>query len=220
MVKAQEKQSRDIWDKVSTIAGSVAALAAVLVPVAVIVVGNWYTAALKERELEINIETSNREWVRVGLDILRDPSVAPNIQKWGLTLVRKYGKIEIEEEVETALLKGAVLPQPTLQEGAAAMPYFRLSSATARVKKIDELQERGISALLKHDFKGALAAYDEAYSVWPTFRNVDEIRRAIIDASKLPDDPNWQALYLKIRDMDLRGTSQDLRERLAAESSR
>ena len=98
------------------------------------------------------------------------------------------------------------------------MPYFRLSSATARVKKIDELQERGISALLEHDFEDALAAYDAAYSVWPTFRNVDEIRRAIIDASKLPGDPNWQALYREISDMDLRGTSSWLRARLAGES--
>ncbi len=98
------------------------------------------------------------------------------------------------------------------------MPYFRLSSATARVKKIDELQERGISALLKRDLEGALAAYDEANSVWPTFRNVDEIHRAIFDASKLPDGPNWQVLYRKIRDMDLRGTSKDLRDRLAAAS--
>ena len=91
-------------------------------------------------------------------------------------------------------------------------------SATARLQTIDQLQEQGISALLAKDLKGALNAYDEAYSLWPTFRNVDEIRRAVIDASKQPAGPNWGQLYRSIAGMDLRGVSQGLQDQLHAAS--
>jgi hypothetical protein len=169
-------------------------LSAVIASVAIPVVGIYYTNQHKEREL-------GKNFIEMGTRILSEkptPDTKP-LRDWAIDMINRYAEVRIPESVRQALLTDQSLFQ-------------------SRGKKIDELQERGISALLEQDFKGALAAYDAAYVLWPTYRNVDEIRRAIIDASKLPDSPNWQALYRKIRDMDLRGTSQDLRKRLAAES--
>ena len=101
----------------------------------------------------------------------------------------------LDEDVKDALAKGAVLPQSSVMQ--SALTEQSPPSATARLQTIDQLQEQGISALLAKDLKGALNAYDEAYSLWPTFRNVDEIRRAVVDASKQPAGPNWGQLYPK-----------------------
>lgn len=100
---------KDVWDKLSTLSG---VLAAILVPLAVALVGSWYTAAIKERELQLSREISRREWVQVGLDILRDPDVEPSLRKWGVKIVSEYGGIKIEEEVKEALATGkATLPR-------------------------------------------------------------------------------------------------------------
>ena len=60
---AEDSRSRDIWDKIPIISGL---LATVAVPIAIGVAGSWYTAATKDREL-------NKDWVQIGIDILRDP---------------------------------------------------------------------------------------------------------------------------------------------------
>ena len=210
---AEDTRPRDIWDKIPIISGL---LAAVAVPVAIAAVGSWYTAATKERELRISEQAANKDWVQIGIDILRDPNVAPSIRKWGIKIVSTYGGLPIDDDVKDALVKGAVLPQSSVVQ--SALTEQSLPPATARLKTIDQLQEEGISALLAKDLKGALNAYDEAYSFWPTFRNVDEIRRAILDASKRPDGPNWQQLYSSIAGKDLRGVSQGLQDQLRAAS--
>jgi hypothetical protein len=207
---AEEPRTRDIWDKIPIISGL---LAAVAVPVAIAVVGSWYTQANKEQELKLSQQAANKEWVQIGIDILRDPNVAPSIRKWGIQIVSRYGGIQIDEDVKDALTEGAVLPQSSVQQ--AALPAdAAMASTTGRVAAIGQLQEKGISALLAKDLDGASAAYDEAYLIWPTFRNVDEIRRAIHEAAKQPQGANWQQLYRAIAAMDLRGVSSEVQDRL------
>jgi len=89
------------------------------------------------------------------------------------------------------------------------------ASTTSRTRAVSDLQSQGVQALLEKKLSAAIAAYDQAYQLWPTFRNVDEIRRALLQADK-PEGPNWPELYGKIAKMDLRGVSEDVQARLRA----
>lgn len=225
MAEGQDKRPKDAWDKLSVLS---ALLASVLVPISVAVVGNWYTAAIRDREVAISDRdqkirqaTFEREWVQLGLEILRDPDTAPNIRAWGVQIISRYAEVPMEEDVKTALTEGAVLPESTIMQfqavpGVQQQLLAPLPSTTSRVQAMDQLQTRGVEALLDRDLEGALAAYDEAYALWPTFRNVDEVRRALIEASGLPGDPDWASLYGTIGAMDLRGVPPELRTRLTA----
>lgn len=228
MPEVQEKRQKDAWDKLSIFSGF---LASVLVPIAVAVVGNWYATAIKEKEAEISArdqkirqDTFDREWVQLGLEILRDPDTAPNIRKWGVQIVSNYAKVKMEDDVKQAFTAGAVLPEasPAPLTAQQALPQAQtvLPSATSRVSAMDQLQTRGIEALLARDLEGAIAAYDEAYRLWPTFRNVDEIRRALIaadaEARSRPQGVDWQKLLQTIAKLDLRGVTQEAHDRLSA----
>jgi hypothetical protein len=98
-------------------------------------------------------------------------------------------------------------------------PILDRVSTAANVAKMDKLQTRRISALLNQNLTEALAAYDEAYALWPIFRNVDEIRMELWAVSEGPNGPDWPALYGKISPMDLRGVPDDLRTKLKAAAS-
>jgi hypothetical protein len=226
MTSVQEAPSKDVWDKVSILSGL---LASVLVPIVVAVVGDWYTTAIKDRETEISErdqkirqETFEREWVQLGLEILRDADTAPNVRKWGVQIVSHYAQVPMEEDVKQALTAGAVLPeasavqlttQQSVPQGDATV-----ATATSRVRALDQLQSRGLDALLARDLDGAIAAYNEAYMLWPTFRNVDEIRRLLVNAetaARSANGPDWPAIYKAVNKMDLRGLPPDARDRLS-----
>ena len=220
---------KDAWDKLSIMSGF---LASVAVPVVIAVVGNWYTTAIKDRETAISERdqkirelTFEREWAQLGLSILRDPDTAPNIRTWGVKIVSEYAKVPMEEETREAFAAGAVLPEaaavvplssPAEQTGFGADVQTRVvASATSRTNAISELQTQGVRALLDKDLSAAISAYDQAYQLWPTFRNVDEIRRALLQSDKL-DGPDWPQLYRQIASMDLRGVSEDVRAQVTA----
>jgi hypothetical protein len=222
-----EPQSKDFWDKLSTFS---ALLAAVLVPLAVAFVGHWYTAAIQK-------DTSKRAWTQIGIDILRDPGSTLGFREWAIELVEKEGDRPFSDKVRAALTLGRkVLPQSSAGQQTSAVrrpkvvqqpnavrrpeavqaPMFDWVSSSNRVAEVDKLQELGISALLKRDIAGAVKAYDDAYSLWPTFRNVDEIRTILREAEGSKDGPIWTDVYRRISGMDLRGVPENLQEQLKA----
>jgi hypothetical protein len=141
-------------------------LAAVLVPLVIAGVGHWYTTAIER-------DTSARAWTELVLDILRDPNSSGELRSWAIDVVEAQGVLPFPEGLKKALKKGdTVLPQPS----AVQAPILDRVSTAANVAKMDKLQTRRISALLNQNLTEALAAYDEAYALWPIFRNVDEIR--------------------------------------------
>lgn len=228
MADEQGRPTKDAWDKLAILSGF---LASVLVPVALAVVGNWYTNAIKDRETtiserdqKIRQDTFDREWVQLGLEILRAPDTTENVRKWGVQIVSHYASVKMEDEAKAELAGGAILPEASVVPAAVqqTLPQAQvpLPSTTSRASMMDRLQTRGIDALLKHDLDGAIAAYDEAYQLWPTFRNADEIRKILIKAQKEaaanPQGPDWQAMFKAIVKMDLRGVAQEQRDQLLA----
>ena len=107
MAEAQ-KQPKDFWDKISTLSG---VLAAVLVPLAIAVVGQEYSSAIKERELRLSDEDSKRQWVQLSLDILRDPNSSTGLREWAIDVVEKQGVPPFTDQLKNALKKGnEILP--------------------------------------------------------------------------------------------------------------
>jgi hypothetical protein len=226
MANGQDNRPRDAWGKLSVLSGF---LASVLVPIAIAVVGNWYTNAIKDRETtiserdqKIRQETFDREWVQLGLEILRDPDTKPNIRKWGVQIVSHYAEVKMEDDVKDALTAGAVLPEATAVQvpiqQSALQSDGTVATATSRTRALEQIQNRGVEALLAKDLDGAIAAYNDAYLLWPTFRNVDEIRRALIEAETTartnPSALDWAKIYKEVEKMDLRGLPADTKQRL------
>ncbi|MBL8711140.1 MAG: hypothetical protein JNL25_18240 [Rhodospirillaceae bacterium] len=224
---------KDSWDKLSVLSGF---LAAVFVPIAIAVVGHWYTSAIKDRETaisernqKIREDTFKREWVQLGLEILRDADTSPNVRKWGVQIVSHYAAVEMTDEVKEALAWGDVLPESAKQLYSIEqyMPAQQVvqqmpaqPSQTSRVSEMDNLQNRAIESLLDQDIDAAVAAYDDAYLLWPTFRNVDEIRRLLKEHASA-DRPlvDWTSIYRSMVGMDLRGVSPDLLDRLRTKAA-
>lgn len=227
--REKDTPGKDNWDKLSVLSGF---LAAVFVPIAIAVVGHWYTAAIKDRETaiserdqKIREDIFKREWVQLGLEILRDSDTTPNIRKWGVQIVSHYAAVEMTDEVKEAFAAGDVLPESTVlpltvQQGLAHQQMVALPSSTSRSSEMDKLQNRAVEALLNQDLDGAIAAYNDAYQLWPTFRNVDEIRRLLMEhaeaAGPLADFP---AIYKSILRMDLRGVDRSLLAQLEAKAA-
>jgi hypothetical protein len=228
----KEASGKDSWDKLSVLSGF---LAAVFVPIAIAVVGHWYTAAIKDRETaiserdqKIREDTFKREWVQLGLEILRDGDTTPNVRKWGVQIVSHYAAVEMTDEVKEAFASGDILPESAVLPAAAvqqalqqAMPQQMVlqPSQTSRASAMDGLQNRAIESLLSQDLEGAIAAYEEAYQLWPTFRNVDEIRRVLKEHAR-SDGPlaDWVSIYRTVARMDLRGVDRALLEQLQAKA--
>jgi hypothetical protein len=92
---------KDVWDKLSAISGLVAAI---LIPVAVSLIGNWFAeslhkreAKIKERETAIKEQEFTRKWVEISLEILRDPKSRDQtqLQKWAVNTLNHYVPREI-----------------------------------------------------------------------------------------------------------------------------
>jgi hypothetical protein len=236
MANGDEKRQKDGWDKLAIFSGF---LASVAVPVVIAVVGNWYTTAIKQQEVEISNRDQDirqkafdREWVQVGLSILRDADTGPNVRAWGVKIISEYAKVPMEEDTKRALVeKGAVLPEaavlqqafspmqqsaPTVGIPTLSRPEAVAGSTTSRLRAVGELQTEGLQALLAKDLQAAISAYDQAYQLWPTFRNVDEIRRTLLQSARAPNEPDWKQLYGRIAKMDLRGVSDDVQNQLSA----
>ncbi|WP_374368938.1 hypothetical protein [Dongia sp.] len=227
--REKDTPGKDNWDKLSVLSGF---LAAVFVPIAIAVVGHWYTAAIKDRETaiserdqKIREDIFKREWVQLGLEILRDGDTTPNIRKWGVQIVSHYAAVEMTDEVKDAFAAGDVLPESaslplTVQQAVAQQQMVALPSQTSRSSEMDRLQSRGIEALLNQDLDGAIVAYNDAYQLWPTFRNVDEIRRLLMEHAEAEGPlADFPAIYKSILRMDLRGVDRSLLAQLEAKAA-
>jgi hypothetical protein len=206
---------KDGWDKLTALS---ALLASVLVPLALGLIGQMYTASLQERERALAETQEKRQWVQIGIDILRDSAIDPKLREWAVELVNKNsgGNIRITDAVQRVLIEERVaLPQQQSVAQEAAI----VSDIGARGPRVDALQTRGLEALLERDLDSAIAAYDEAYRLWPVYRNIDELRKLLRGSRALPrqgDDQAWRALYRRIGAMDLRGVDTGVLDRLKA----
>ncbi|MFD2432071.1 hypothetical protein ACFSO9_00090 [Mesonia maritima] len=88
---------KDFWEKLKSIS---VMIASIFVPLAVILIGNWYSSALKESEIQVR-------YVELAVDILKEnPSDnKSNMRGWAVDLINSYSEIKIDEQTRNELLK-------------------------------------------------------------------------------------------------------------------
>lgn len=85
------------WEKLKPIS---ALIASVFVPLAVVMIGSWYSSALKESEIQVR-------YVELAVGILKEsPSEEKaNMRKWAVDVVNNYSEIKLDGKAQEELLK-------------------------------------------------------------------------------------------------------------------
>lgn len=199
------------WEKKLTAISGL--LASVLVPIALGLIGHFYSNAETNSQNAITQREQDREWVQIALDILRDPETDRALKVWAVDIINSRSHVKLEESAKNAVLDGgATIPLPT-----------DAPTTSARVAEMGTIQSEGVAAALARDLPRAIKAYDTAYGFWPVFRNVDEIRSALKDLRDSVQDDNpteqqWKKLFDYLLRMDLRGIDAALRRQLEQET--
>ncbi|MDR6300632.1 hypothetical protein [Mesonia maritima] len=94
---------KDFWEKLKSIS---VMIASIFVPLAVILIGNWYSSALKESEIQVR-------YVELAVDILKEnPSDnKSNMRGWAVDLINSYSEIKIDEQTRNELLKAPLFKE-------------------------------------------------------------------------------------------------------------
>ena len=88
-------------------------------------------------------------------------------------------------------------------------------TGASRADRAEAAERRGFEALIDRDVDRALEAFDEAWSIWPDYHNVSEIRQLLRDWQGRLSDPAssaWPQLYREIVARYSWGMPSDLRE--------
>jgi|GEM_PF-1838459 hypothetical protein len=95
-----------------------------------------------------------------------------------------------------------------------------VEAVSSRTERAAAAERRGFEALLGRDLTAAIAAFDEARSIWPEYHNVAELGRALRnrrDDLADPASPDWPLLYREILTRYSWGMPDDLRSALRSE---
>lgn len=156
-------QPRSNWQQ--TLSALSGAVAAVLIPIVLAIVGNGYTTAIKEREIQ-------GRFVELALNILKDEPAKENenVRKWAVQVVNAYSGVQLSAAAENDLVQK--VPIAAGKTGTAA-----------------RLEQEGFRALLDGRYDNAIKAFEAAEAAYPTYHSVYEIGRKLsAERSKL-DDP-------------------------------
>jgi hypothetical protein len=164
-------ETRGGWQQ--TLTALSGAVAAVLIPVVLAAVGNAYTTAIKEREIE-------SRFVELALNILKDEPTKENenVRKWAVQVVNKYSGVPLSAAAESDLIQNIPI-------------------AVDKVGSATSLERQGFQALLDGRYDDATKAFEAAEVAYPTYHSVYEIARELrTERSKL-DDPQQRKQVIK-----------------------
>jgi hypothetical protein len=132
------------------------------------------------------------------------------LQNLELNLSREIAQVQGIPQQGQAAVQAPPTPAPTSE------PLERAERAAAA-------ERRGFESLVRRDVAQALAAFDEAYTVWPEYHNVAEIRRLLgewRDRLASPDSDAWPQLYRNILTRYSWGLPADLRPAFRQETAK
>lgn len=134
-----------------------------------------------------------------------NPEITRDIEAKLETLERNLSREIAEVQSVQQTRRPSPAPERTVPPPAAAANATTLAAAAER---------KGFEALVAHDVAAAIAAFDEARRILPTYRNVAEIGNALRrweDRLKDPESPMWAQLYREILTRYSWGLPEDLR---------
>jgi len=112
--------------------------------------------------------------------------------------------------------------QQTVQAAPPAQRTATVDAASSRASLAAAAERRGFEALVRHDVAAAIAAFDEARSIWPEYHNVAEVGRALRNRQDRLADPAseaWPQLYREILTRYSWGLPDDIRSAIRAEAA-
>lgn len=95
-------QKLNAWGKLTALS---TAIAAVLIPVVIAIVGQEFSASIKEREVQ-------SRFVELAINILRQPPApdAKNLRRWAGEVINKYSGVPLGSELSSDLIERLPLP--------------------------------------------------------------------------------------------------------------
>lgn len=125
-------EKKDIWDKLSAVAGLVAS---VLIPIVVVVVGNAYASAVKDAENRV-------KYTELAIGILRAPPTegTQGIRSWAIDVVNKHSGVSLDDATRTELLQNGIAGKVDAFVSTSWIPEFAKNFIVA-VRKDPEWQE-------------------------------------------------------------------------------
>jgi hypothetical protein len=103
------ENQKDLWDKLKI---SSTIIAATLVPIIIVIVGNWYTTAIKNSE-------NNLKYTELAIRIL---SEAPNknnqnMRNWAIDLINNYSGVDINPLTRDEMINNPILDWDKISPG-------------------------------------------------------------------------------------------------------
>ena len=82
-------------------------IASLVIPLAVALSGNWYSTAIKEREVQVR-------YVELAINILSQEPSEKNqrVRKWAIDIINHYSDVRIEAKTEQELLRERLSLRP------------------------------------------------------------------------------------------------------------
>lgn len=139
------------WEKLKTL-GTV--IAAVLVPIAIAVVGNVYTEGMKEKEMEAR-------YVELAVDILTQPPTDDTraIREWATEVIKRYSDVPLTEPTRQALIEDIPIYQRTITDD-------ELGEAQSILRRLG-LYEGGVTGVLDARTRDALRRFQRENDLPP-----------------------------------------------------
>ncbi len=164
----------NVWERLKVLS---AATAAVLIPVVLGVIGNRYTQAIKEREVE-------GRFVELAVNILAEPpsEETKNLRLWATRVVNQYSGVQLDSAATVEVLN---IPLPTV---SATPRNYRLAA---------ERERQGFELILAGRYDEAIQAFTEAEDAYPTYHQVYEIGRLLSRNRTALADPAQRRAVLK-----------------------
>lgn len=145
-----------LLEKIKIISTIISLLA---IPIIIAVIGNEYTRAQKEKEINIR-------FIELAVDILKSESKyeSENLKKWAIQIINKYSKLPISIEIENDLK--SITTWPTKDKKDLDYSFFKEHG--------EQLYKLGdIDGALSY-FKGYKKHYDSNFDIDSHIKNLDK----------------------------------------------
>lgn len=125
----------DFWERLKIGSG---VIAAVVIPLALAYIGNKYSSAIKERELQ-------GRFVELATDILREEPVDQNkaLRNWATKVIDEYSGVKLTDDARNELIENTSLPSPVV---AISGPWVVVMGADKELASAEDELNRASNA--------------------------------------------------------------------------
>ena len=159
--------NRDAWEKARILTTIFSAL---LIPVVIAIVGNWYTSALSKRELDVR-------YVEIAISILSsEPKKETKmIRHWAVDVINTHSSVKMSEEAKREVLDNVIQIQESLLNRMEEdrQKQRELQELTNKIEELRELINKSDDILQKEKLREKLRELENKLedlidSVWLT----------------------------------------------------